>query len=316
LAKYSTRSFDLWIETLFELYDSKTLTQTQIALKSGLDKLIADVATSKGDYTKKQRDQYIAMIQDAVKGGYEGSFETVQKEIGQVAKVVAGAYGLKKIPDKLMNNLISQNNEIQGYKFKELFKLASDNHERQLRTLFAREVAMGESPSSIAKMLKEKNMSLSEGQIKTAVYTALSEARERVREEAYFELEKDFENVKYQYLATLDGNTTQHCIERDGRIYPDLESISADLNSHWNCRSVSMMIVDKDSIPDRRASIFGQTTNQKYPDWLASLDSEKQKIVLGKKYDAYQRGDYKVKSLADIKLTGTKLSLDDIKKAI
>lgn len=315
MEKQSTERFDLYLETLFELYESTSLTDTQKSLQMALDKVNARLLKQKGEFTKAKLQEYKNLITDELQKSYGGLFEAVNEEQLKVGAVVSAAYGLNEIPRATIEDLISSKRQVQGYDLKELFKVTGDNHERALRTLLASEVAQGRPPIEIAKMLAEKNDSLSKGQLRTAIFTTISESREIVRETALEKLNKGL-GGKYLYNAVLDSRTHNYCREHDGKLYDTKEEISKDIKVHFNCRSVAVLVVDETLIPKERASIFGPTQNVPYSEWVKNLSDEQQKTILGRKYDAYKNGTYKINGLADVKNAGVSLNLKDIKSAV
>jgi len=311
----STQNFDLYLETLFELYEPTSLTDTQKALEIALDKINSRLLKQKGEITKAKLNEYKALITDEIQKAYGGLFETVGDESIRVGEVVAAAYGVNALPKAALNEIINSKRQIQGYDFKELFKVTADNHERALRVLLASEVAQGRPTNEIAKMLADKNDALSKGQLRTAIFTTISESREVVRENVLEELNEGL-GGKYLYIATLDGNTTDYCRARNGRLYDTKEEIEKEIKQHFNCRSISSLVVDASLIPTKRASIFGETENLPYFKWLKNLSDEQQKIILGRRYNAYKNGSYKINGLADVKNAGAKLNLSDVKKGL
>lgn len=309
--KQSNESFNLYLETLFELYESKGYSQTRIALELALQRINDKLENELTIQTRAKQLEYKKLIESEITTAYDGTFETIQEDVSNVMNVVAAAYGMNKLPNKVIADIINENNKIQGYTFEKLFNKASKNEIARMKAFIASDVAKGMNSKVIGSELSKINDSSTKGQLQTIVRTVISEARERARTEAYKEFEKDIPNLQYKYTATLDGRTTLYCINHDGKIYDTLKAIDDDLNSHWNCRSVKSFVVNG-KVPPKRASIFGQIDNKNYKEWFSGLTEEQKKVMLGKKYNAYKKGTWKIDGLADVKKTGTKLSLDDV----
>lgn len=313
--KQSNESFNLYLETLFELYESKGYSQTRIALELALQRINDKLENELTIQTRAKQLEYKKLIESEIATAYDGTFEAIQEDVSNVMNVVAGAYGMNKLPTKVIDDIINGNNKIQGYTFEKLFSKASKNEIARMKAFIGSDVAKGMNSKVIGSELSKINDSSTKGQLQTIVRTVISEARERARTEAYKEFEKDIPNLQYKYTATLDGRTTDYCINHDGRIYDTLKAIDDDLNSHWNCRSVKSFVVNG-KVPPKRASYFSQVDNKNYKEWFSELTEEQKKVMLGKKYNAYKKGTWKIEGLADVKATGTKLSLDDVESAI
>jgi SPP1 gp7 family putative phage head morphogenesis protein len=160
--------------------------------------------------------------------------------------------------------------------------------------------------------MQEKHTNLTKGQLRTNIYTTLTESRESARYAAY----KTFEDrglVKgYRSVGVLDFRTSEICRTLDGKEYfMKLEEIPNKPPRHFNCRSKLAPIV-KDSIRSGiRASKFGETKARTYEEWFNSIDeATKQKFMSPRKYKAYKNGLFNVKSLADL---DGKLDVSEIK---
>ena len=299
----STESFDLYLETLFELYESTSYSDTRKALEMALNDISNKLLAEDNINTVTQLNKYKSLIQDEINKSYSGLQDGLQNEVSDVSQLVASNYGLLSVNTNVINDLVGRNSNIQGYTFGDLFKTTKDNHIRALKTLISSQVAQGIAPNKIAKMLLDKNSSMTKSQLQTAVFTTISEARERAREEGYdnFKFPK-----KYVYIATLDGRTSNYCREHDGKIYTDKTKAFREIKVHFNCRSVIGVIANEADIPTERASVFGSTQNVPYSEWIKTLSDDQLKVILGSKYNAYKQGTYTIKGLSDVKNTGTK----------
>lgn len=112
----------------------------------------------------------------------------------------------------------------------------------------------------------------------------------------------------YEWVSTLDGNTTSICQSLDGTIYPVDGSVKPPI--HWGCRSTIIPLVkDEFSVRDKVSSerpavgskgaetVDGRTT---YNSWLKRQSAEFQDEVLGKdKGKLFREGGLPVTSFVD-----------------
>ena len=94
----------------------------------------------------------------------------------------------------------------------------------------------------------------------------------------------------YEWVSTLDRNTSNICMARDGRIYPILDS-SPKPPAHWGCRSTIIPKVDPkydlaSSVTGKRPSVGDEGAKQvggnvTYGGWLRTQPAGFQDEVLG-----------------------------------
>lgn len=296
---------ELQESTLFELFKTESYTDTVKALKVAQADIVAKLLTVKdGTWTKKRLKATQKLIDKEIAASYAGTLSTLQGELPGVADVTAKNVLLtkfNKVPTKTITQITSNQLQVQGYSATDLFGTISDNHARQLRVLVGAGVAQGKTSKTIANELISKNSKLSKGQLKNAIFTTVTEARSVVRHESYRELEKLGVITGYQYVATLDGRTTEYCRDHDGRNYwRKIDEIQSEINVHFNCRSVFTPLT-KTTEDTTRASMAGQIPDENYSSWFARQDDSFQRSVLGKqKYEAYKEGSYKIGGLPDV----------------
>jgi SPP1 gp7 family putative phage head morphogenesis protein len=139
------------------------------------------------------------------------------------------------------------------------------------------------------------------------VRTAVSHTAEVARQAFYAE-NRDLIKEE-QWLSTLDNRTTDLCIARDGKLYTaddahepighDLPWLEGPGQIHWNCRSVSIPVINTAKVlgfelpPVERAAMNGVAApGTTYKEWLASQPASVQDQILGKKRGAlYRAGD-------------------------
>jgi SPP1 gp7 family putative phage head morphogenesis protein len=219
-----------------------------------------------------------------------------------------------KVPTKVIDEITKSTRLIQGYEAKELFKVTSDNHARQLKVLVGAGVAQGMPASKIIQNIKQKSTKLTKGQLKTSVFTSITEARAVTRHDSYKKLESLGVVKGYEYVSTLDSRTSEYCRDHDGRkYYKEIDEIASEINVHFNCRSVFKPISSKETT---RASIDGPVpANETYSEWFKRQPEDFQKTTLGsKKFKAYKSGAYKIGGLPDVR--GTSLSLEKINETL
>ena len=288
--------------SLFEIYNSPAYNDTFIALKLADEKIQNAILKTKGTWTKKKLNEIKAEINNEINKAYGGLFENMQGEVSAVSQVIAGAYVSNySLPNSVIDDLINSNRQIQGYGFKELFDTTEANHARQLRVLLSSGVAQGQTALQIAREIGVKNSKLSKGQLKTNIYTTISDSRKVARHKSYEQLEKEDIIKGYIYDATLDGRTTIYCREQDQRkYYKPINEIAHLINVHFNCRSLYIGITETTQ-ESRRASQFGQVENQNYETWFNSQSKEFQKSTLAnRRYSDFLNNKYKVKGLSDL----------------
>jgi len=291
--------------TLFELFKSDAYTDTIKALKLAQQEIVTKILSIKGDTWSRRRLVAVKKVIDQeITAAFAGTLSTLQKELPNIAEVTAKNMLLKSfvsVPVKTINAITSNTFMVQGYEAKRLFKTTSDNHARQLQVLIGSGVAQGKTSQKLINELITKNSSLSRGQLKNAIFTTITEARATTRHASYKHMEKSGVITGYQYVATLDGRTSEYCRNHDGRNYPpDIEAIQKDINTHFHCRSI-FAPTTKSSDTTVRASQFGQVPDETYSVWFSRQSGSFQKSVLGKrKFEAYQTGSYKIGGLPDV----------------
>ncbi len=292
-------------QSLFENYSSKGYSDLQIAL------LLADehmttkiIAIPDESWTKSRITQIKAEINKEISKSYGGLFEAMQDESVESAQIVAGAIlgnVNAKLPTAVIDDLINSKRQIQGYGFKELFDLTSDNHARQLRIVVSSGVSQGLTSSQIAKEYGFKSSKLSRGQVVTNIFTTIGESRSEGRYVAYREMEKRGTIKGYRYDSTMDSKTTLHCRTLSDTVYyKPIDEISHLMNTHFHERSVFVPLHNYDK-SKTKPSQFGEDINESYEKWYLRQDKTFWKSTLtNKKYNAFLANKYDVKSLMDI----------------
>lgn len=131
----------------------------------------------------------------------------------------------------------------------------------------------------------------------TVVRTGIAHAASAARGSFY---ERNSDIIKQeQWVSTLDNRTTDLCMARDGKLYTagDHQPIGHQLKwdegpgaIHWNCRSISVPVIDAASAlgielpPLERAAMNGVAApGTTYAEWLAAQPLNVQQHVLGKR---------------------------------
>ncbi len=304
--------------TLFENYVSKGYSDYLIALKLADERITQRILATKGEWTKTKLNDIKRAINEEISMAYGGLFESMQEESVTTANLVMGAVlGNEgtRISKSVMNDLLNSKRDIIGYTFKELFNLTEENQARQLRVIVSSGVSQGLPTDEIIRNYNIKSDKLSRGQLKSNIFTVISHSRDAGRHEAYKSLEDDDITRGYEYEATLDGRTSQYCrIHDNNKYYKSIEEIEHLIKVHFNCRSVFIPLPSLNLSSGQRASQFGATKHKNYESWYLSQDDNFHKTTLeNKKYNAFLKGKYKVKSLADITKSQ---DLESIKKSL
>lgn len=296
---------DLQESTLFELFESGAYSDTLNALKLAKVEIINKILSISGDtWTKRRLKEVQKAIDVAISDAYAPALPLLHSEMSEIAKVTAKNVLLtdfSAVPTKVLDQITSPSFLVQGYETKELFSTISDNHARQLRVLVASGVAQGKPPSAIVTEFAKKHSLLSDKQLKNAVFTTVTEARAVTRHDSYKQMEKNGSIIGYEYVATLDGRTTEYCRNHDGRkYYKSIDEIQGEINVHFHCRSL-LVPLTKSTEDSTRASMNGPVQDEPYSKWFARQSEYFKKSVLGKKkYDSYVSGVYKVGGLPDV----------------
>jgi len=291
--------------SLFENYVPKSYDDLLLALKVADEKIMSRIAATSGEWTKSELTKMKALIDYEINNTYGGIFEGMQEESVDAAKVVMSATlgATADLPLHTIKDLLNSKRNIQGYTFVELFKLPEANHARQLRVLLASGVAQGMTAQQIAREYGIKSDQLSKGQIKTNIYTTISDARDQGRYEAFKILENQGVSKGYIYDATLDSGTTVYCRDMDQkRFHKKIEDIQHLINTHFNERSRFRPIPLVDTLTGgTRPSKAGEVPEQSYESWYLQQSKSFQKSTLSnRKYNAFLKDKYKVKSIVDI----------------
>lgn len=291
--------------TLFELFQSEAHSDTIKALKLAQTEIAAKILLIEDNtWTKKRLKRIQKLIDTEIAKSYSGLLPGLQAELPGIAEITAKNMLLTKfdkVPTKVISEITSGSFNVQGYEAKKLFGTISENHARQLRVLVGSGVAQGKPSKTIVNELMTKSSKLSKAQLKNAVFTTITEARAVSRHESYKKMEKLGVITGYQYVATLDGRTTEYCRNHDNRIYrKGIDDISTEINVHFHCRSVFAPLTAS-SETDTRASMNGPVPDESYGTWFSRQPEKFQKTVLGaKKFEAYQNGSYKIGGLPDV----------------
>lgn len=288
--------------TLFENYKGKSYDSLLASLKIAEQNILIQLAKTKGEWTKKRLNDMRKLIDEEIQKAYGGLFASLQDEGTEVASLVYGYYlnelG-KSVPVAVAEQIVNSNRNIQGYQFKELFKISEEQTARALKVLVASGVNQGRSIDNIIRDFEIKSDKLSKANIRTNINTFIGESRTIARHQSYKELEKSGVIKSYEYFATMDSGTTIWCREHDSRKYDSLDEIEKDLHTHFNERSVALPITDNEE-ENERASQFGATTGS-YEKWFLDLPKDVQRSTLtNRQYENFLKKKYNVKSLNDI----------------
>jgi len=308
--------------TLFELYESKGYSDTRLSLNLALEEITKAIESTKGEWTKKRLIEVKKIIKQQIQDSYKPLLPFMEDDINQVAGVVYTAYTIdiatKAIPTTVLDEITKATKDIQGYGFKELFKITADKHERALRVALAKEVSKGSSLPNIVKAIKDKHDYATLSNLKTVVGTTIKEARENATYSAYRELEKYGFIEGYISVGVLDKKTSEICRNLDNAVFHvKIDDVPNSPPRHFNCRSKLTPITTDHKELGTRPSQDGLIPNMNYGEWFNTKSPEFQRQVLGKrKFEAFKKGTYKVGGLPDVKYAGQSLSIDAITKGL
>jgi hypothetical protein len=296
--------------SLFENYSSNGYNDLLTALRLADERITSKILKIPDDtWTKQKLNEIKRFIESEIQASYGGLFEAMQNESVQTAEIVMAANigDIKaRLPKSTIADLVNSNREIRMsedavYGFKELYKITADNHARQLRVVVASGVSNGLTAQQIVREYGIKSTALSKGQIVGNIQTTIGLSRDEGRYVSFKKLEERGVITGYIYDATLDSGTTIYCREHDQRVYrKTIEEIQHLIKVHARCRSL-FRPTQKTSTSDTRPSQFGEVKNEPYSKWYAKQsNSFKQSTLTNRRYNAYLKGNYKVKGLADL----------------
>jgi SPP1 gp7 family putative phage head morphogenesis protein len=129
---------------------------------------------------------------------------------------------------------------------------------------------------------------VADNQVLALIRTSINQVANTASQQVY-EANQDI-TQRYRYVATLDTRTSAICAALDGREFEYGKGPTPP--SHFNCRSVTVPIIDLDILPPSttatRASKDGQVPiNQSYGEWLAKQPRSVQADALGPGKVAY-----------------------------
>ena len=309
--------------TLFELYESKGYNDTRLSLNIAIEEITRAIESTKGEWTRKRLIELKRVIKEQIQESYRPMLPFMQDESVEVANLVYSAYAIditaNAIPTTAIDEITKATKSIQGYEFKELYKVTADNHERALRVALASEVSKGSSLHNTIKAIKDKHDYLTLTNLKTVVGSTIKEAREQATYFAYADLEKYGAIEGYLSVGVLDSRTSEICRNLDGAIYKmGIDEVPNKPPRHFGaCRSKLTPITKDHEELGTRPSEDGLIPNMNYGEWFKTKSPAFKKHVLGKKkYEQYKNGLYKVGDLPDVKYTGKNLSLEAIFKGL
>lgn len=292
-------------QTLFALYKNPPFTGMEEALRESLAQVTDRIYSTKGEWTRKK----LVAIQTELGQRLKVNYKKLQKDLPKDLHDQVNTTSLFKLDATSAQSVMSLG-LVQGYTPNELFNTVEQSHIRQLKVTLAGAVARGAPVNEIVKLLKDKNVSLTKSQLKTAIITVQNEARAATRHYNYTRMEDEGLIDGYVYNATLDGRTSEYCREHDGRTYwKPIKEIAGQINVHFRCRSV-FIPTSKDLTT--RASIHGPVENIRYADWFKNQDVDFQRTVLGRtKFNLFKEGKFLVQGLPDV-MAGDSLEMETI----
>jgi hypothetical protein len=293
--------------SLFENFAPKSYDDLLTALKLADERIIKKIAMTGDTWTRKRLNEVKRLIEEEISKAFVAFPTALQEDSIDVAKVVlASTLGMTgQLPKSVLDDLLNNNRDIQGYSFNELFKLDSENHARQLRVLLASGVRAGWSADKIIREFGLKSEKLTRGQLQNDIFTTIADSRDQGRYAGYRQLEKTGVIKGYVYDATLDSNTTLYCREHDQRVYnKSINEIQGEIKVHFHCRSVFRPATVTDQSGKRPTKSGEVPFNETYETWFKKQSKAFQKSTLtNRRYKEFLDGKYKIKSVVDLDKT-------------
>lgn len=197
----------------------------------------------------------------------------------------------------------------------------------RLRNAIRQGVSQGETIDQIVRRIrgtkagafKDGVMEVNRRGAEAMVRTAVSHTVNAARTATYVENADIVKGV--QWIATLDGRTSQTCISLDGKVFP--VSSGPRPPAHVNCRSSTIPVLKSwkelgiplgEAPTGTRASMDGQVAGDlRYADWLKGRSREFQDEVLGKtRADLWRSGEIPMEKFVDY--SGRAYTLSELRR--
>jgi len=184
------------------------------------------------------------------------------------------------------------------------------NERKRIAQIIRKGIADGDTEAVIARNVRKGNVhKITRNQSRALTTTAMTSVHAQVDHAVYAANEKALKG--WQYVAVLDGRTTQVCASRDGKVFA-MDDRRYLPPAHYNCRSTTVPVVKswddlaslesvaqvrkrnlKKLSPRQRAFYDGQTPlKESYSAWLLRQPQKVQFRHLGdyQKVDLFNKG--------------------------
>lgn len=293
----------LYISTILEMYKPKSYTQLEKMLIEAVNRITEDIHKTEGRWSRASLRSTQRLILKELQVPFSKIESLLVDDMEFVAQMSIGTFFVSKEAIKSISRL---DLTTQGYS---VYELLSDNRKgltKKLQTQLAVGVAAGDSINDMVRQVRQTVTGYTNSQLKTVIRTTLAEVNSQVHYKAYDRLESRDLIQGYEYVATLDGRTTEGCRVRDGRVFRTSISNIKDADKpprHFNCRSILVPTTDF-AIGESgyRSSIGGPVPKGvTYEKWFKGLSETNKRNILGKKYyELYKNGNFNVNKLSDV----------------
>ncbi len=189
----------------------------------------------------------------------------------EVAKGTGAGTNLARLDDRKIEAVIKRPWAQDGEDFSSRIWTNKDKLVRNLHTELTQNIIRGESPQKAVDSLS-KTMEVSRSQAGRLIMTESAAISSAAQKDCLKELGVE----KYEILATLDGQTSEICMDMDGKVF-DMKDYKVGITAppfHPNCRSTTVPYFDDEFTNDEeRAARDGDgktyyvPADMKYREW-------------------------------------------------
>lgn len=224
--------------------------------------------------TETNLTKIIAEAKKAVDESYQELFTSAEKELKAIAAYEADfqkaillntvAVGSKSIIENVSRELLYKTifkDSIEGLTFVDNMSVITQSLKRETERAIRIGVLNGETVSQI-KARVQQQLNISNNKYNSFIRTAVQNVTHTATDLTYKNNSEFIQ--RYQYVAILDGRTSDICKKLDGNVYKVGEGKKPP--QHWNCRSFTIPIFSDDDIIDSN-----------YGDWVDKQDAKDDK---------------------------------------
>lgn len=346
---------DLYIERAIDILRLEAGTSKKVlALLEDLERelitqivVIDPTGVSHDRYQRERLLKLFKAITEAIRAGYRDVNSLMVAELLELADIEAAwtmrtfntAIGFEYVDSTLSRGFLKtlvSDVLVQGAPTRNCWSRQAAGLVERFADQMRRGVALGETNSQLVERIRGTKtqrglMDISEVSATRLVRASVQTVANVSREAMYADNADIIASL--QWHATLDLQTSEWCLVRDGKHYSvgeDHKPLDSDVpwlegpgKLHWGCRSTSIPVlktwrelgVNIDEIPQTtRASMDGQVpASTTFESWLKKQSKERQNAVLGAgKAELWRAGKITLRDLLD--QNGRPLTTEELRK--